>query len=266
MPTNIREEFPFGSSLQEDSRRYAASAGIPEAEAFIEAERPDEVNRLIGPIIDAHYSQVTATGSDGPRSSFLIFKDGIPPSAMATLAERPDTRLRGDAELSADEATKLAASISSDISESIDSAPATSSEFTVHVDARMGVAEIEVEATEPDSALAVTGSAAQDAADSSLTQGPRITIDIRRDPALPISDDAIRGGDKLAPRGSTSIECTAALPANSGMHAGLLTADHCRNDLSVDRGDKLHPATYTLSGAKGDAQWHRAHVSVTPIF
>lgn len=99
-----------------------------------------------------------------------------------------------------------------------------------------------------------------------LKGGQYPLVDVRYDASLASSSEAINGGDKMTPIGSTSLSCTAAFPARQGTTAGLMTAAHCRNDMDIDGRDAIFNASISTNYDSADVQWHQAKETVNARF
>lgn len=257
---------PDASALGEDSARYAASNGQSETQALEESEYQDGVNLLMDPLIDEYYSSYAEAGFDGPQSAYIIFKGEVPQDVTRALADRPDIRVQGGAQLSLSEADELATTVASEIFDGVSDSGGDAEGVTIRVDAVSAEVEVVAGSDVADAGGADFEAKVEAAAENGSPDSVDPSVVIVEDSTLEVADDAVRGGDKLTLLNSSGIECTAAFPAKSGSTVGLLTAGHCKNTLSVDGGNKLYPATKILSGSKGDSQWHRSKVSVTPYF
>lgn len=249
-------------SLLVDSQVVARTEGRDVSEVSQEAAYQESVNAVLDPLIAEYEHVYSEAGFEGPNSAYIKFKGSVPSKVLEKLKDRPDIRVEGGAELSraeADEVSAVAAEESNNVLPS-------DADFTVVVNVDDGAVEVSVDAdVSPDRRAAVSDSVGT-AVDRALGDDADASVRVRQDDTLVVSEDSVRGGDKMTPVGKTSTECTAAFPARSGKLAGLMTAGHCNDALSVDGGNKLYRASKFIGGARGDAQWHRSRVSVSPHF
>ncbi len=245
-----------------------------ETEIIEDAAFQEHVNSVVDPIILKHEEIFSEAGFEGSDTAYVVFAESIPEEDASIIRNIPGVTLREDGVYTADEADDLM----EQVSEAVEAGLPEDTSFMVQISPVDGEATItasdaiqegtqsEVRRIIADSLSADATSDPQNTTDSTDSSDSDQQVVFAVDQSLDANDEAVNGGDKLTHKNTTRHACTAAFPARSGRHAGLLTAGHCSNDLTVDRGNRLYPATKERTGLSGDMQWHRARERVNGRF
>lgn len=262
-PAHAETEDPGASATAIDVARDAQASGLDLGDLERRAELQAEVDSVLDPLIEKYESSYSSAGFTDDGTAYIAFVGDVPDEVMAVLADHPHIDARGGAALSETAASELNKTVAHAVADVL---PAESELVTV-IEPQTGSVDIAVAHGHTESRVEeVAVEAYQDAAPRRLRARANDAVDVQVDTSLENVDEAVNGGDAMSTRGSTSLRCTAAFPATNGSLAGILTAKHCADNLTIGGGDKLFNASIFTSNSRGDAQWHRSKVGVNARF
>lgn len=252
-------------------REALAQGGDPSVIAD-EAEYQDYFNARADPVILRNWGIFAEAGFDSENSGYVAFTNKLSDKDRKEILSIDGVRLIENAKMSSDSADLVA----QDLADQLDQVSEEDSASMVHIDPKSGIAEVVVSEPLSVSESEEIGLASIDRISGAEARGVfRSTVEVKSDVTVKVyvdksldflSDETVNGGDKLTTVGTTSLMCTAGFPAKLSGSAGLMTAGHCPNSLTVDRGNRLYSASKEMSKSEGDAQFHKSRESVSGKF
>ncbi|WP_146752363.1 MULTISPECIES: S1 family peptidase [unclassified Actinomyces] len=274
-PSDNSDRGSVSEAAAEDAAFDAQTSEQSENEILEDIAFQDLVNETVDPVILKHEDIFAEAGFNGDGTAYVVFTEPIPEEDASRIRAVEGVTLSEDGVYTAHEADELMEEISDAVEDGLPEDAAflvqvspvsgettIAASDTVQSEATSEVQRI-VEESQPRDTVASPG-APGDTLDPTTNSSPQISFEV--DTTLEAEDQAVNGGDKLTITNTTTHHCTAAFPAKSGGHSGLLTAGHCQNDLTVDQGNRLYSATKEKRHLNGDMQWHRAREAVNGRF
>ncbi len=234
--------------LREDAARHAEASGEDFENVLKEMAFQDEAAPVITEIVEKFGEGFSMSAYPGDGTLHIYFTGEVPSGATELVAGDPRFILHTNAKLTEHQAAERNLELFTEVSKlKRDGVEAYSA-----INAATG--EVELILSE------------QLKLPEHLMSADWLSVEV--DPSLRnTAEVSINGGDTMVWRNTTSPTCTAGFPAYTnaaeGRARGMLTADHCDNDLSVNGGDNRYNASKFMAHSKGDVQWHKAKPGVT---